>query len=161
MCDSTTSLTLFPADDNDGAQQLQAAIAIGVEGPSGALDPRSCLEVDGVQSNGLGVGEEGVGVHLPHGAGHTIGAGGGADEPAVLRECVVDVLHGADGTRFVEVVVFGVTGLRDKLARVIKRYPKCLCVCGSEKTHTYRHTHDWVPIGWVGLIFGFSCVIVH
>lgn len=31
-----------------------------------------------------------------------------------------------------------------------------------EKQHpTYRHTHNRISIGWIGLVFGFSCVIIH
>lgn len=72
------------------------------------------MEVDGIQSDGFGVGKEGVGVHLPHGTGDAIGSGGGTDQPTVLGEGVIDALRRADGTRFVKVVVFGVAGLQGR-----------------------------------------------
>lgn len=86
-------LTLLVADDDDGTGQFQASVSVSIEGSGCTLNPGARLEVDGVQRDGLGVGEEGIGVHLPHGAGHPVGAGGGADQPAVLRESVVDVLR--------------------------------------------------------------------
>ena len=111
VCVRACTLTLLHADGDDVAAELQALVPVGVDGPGGALDPRPRLEVDRVQGDELRGGEEGVEVHLAHGAGHPVRPGGGADEPAVLGQSVVDVLAGADGARFVKVRVFRVAGL--------------------------------------------------
>lgn len=89
-------LTFLAADGDDGAAELQALVPVGIDGPGRALHPGARLEVDGVQRDHLGRGEEGVHVHLPHGAGDAVRPGGGADEPAVAGQSVVDVLADAD-----------------------------------------------------------------
>ena len=170
MCGSpfSPSLTLLFTDHSYGAGKLQAGISIGIEGPCCTLNPWAGLEVDGIQSDGLGVGEESICVHLPHGAGHSIRPGGGADQPAVLRESVVDVLRRADGTGFVKVVVLRVASLREMTRqrpteRLNKSEGVCVCVAPKRrlKNCTHRHTHNRVSIGRVGLVFGFSCVVIH
>lgn len=112
-------LTLLLADHRNGAGQLQARVAVGVERSGRALNPGAGLEVDGVQHDRLGVGEEGVGVHLSHGAGDAVGPGGGTDQPAVLSESVVNVLRRADGAGFVKVVVLWVAGLEEEAERML------------------------------------------
>ena len=171
MCGSpfSPSLTLLFTDHSNGAGKLQAGVSIGVESPRRTLNPWAGLEVDRIQSDGLGVGEESICVHLPHGAGHSIRPGGGADQPAVLSESVVDVLRRADGTGFVKVVVLRVASLREMTRQTATEWSNksegvCVCVCGSRKrlkNCTHRHAHDRVSIGRVGLVFGFSCVVVH
>lgn len=84
------------ADGDDGAAELQALVPVGIDGSGCALHPGAGLEVDRVQRDHLGRGEEGVHVHLPHGAGDAIWPGGGTDEPAVAGQRVVDVLADAD-----------------------------------------------------------------
>ena len=105
-------LTFLPADRGQGAAELQARVAVGVDGPGGTLDPGARLEVDRVQRDLLGRGEEGVEVGLAHGARDAVGPRGGADQPAVARERVVDVLADADGARLLVVRVTGVAGLQ-------------------------------------------------
>lgn len=89
-------LTFLAADGDDGAAELQALVPVGIDGPGRTLHPGARLEVDGVQRDHLGRGEEGVHVHLSHGAGDAVRPGGGADEPAVAGQSVVDVLADAD-----------------------------------------------------------------
>lgn len=85
-------LTVFPADCNDGTEELQACVPTGSECTGRTLHPAACPEVDGVQGDHLGAGEEGVGVYFLQGAGDAITATRGADKPAVLGQGVVDIL---------------------------------------------------------------------
>ena len=48
-------LTFLLADHGDGTGQLQAGVSVDVEGSGRTLDTGACLEVDGVQGDGLGV----------------------------------------------------------------------------------------------------------
>lgn len=106
-------LTFLPADGNDGAAELQTLIPIWIDSPGCTLHPGACLEVDGVQCDHLGGGEEGVHVHLPHGTGDAVGAGWGTDEPAVAGQGIVDVLTDTDRARLVVVWVFCVASLEE------------------------------------------------
>lgn len=89
----TKSLTLLSADDHDRGTELKPSVSIGIECSGGTLHTGTSLEVDGVQCDGLGVSEEGVGVHFSYGAGDSIGSARGTNHPAVLSHCVIDVLH--------------------------------------------------------------------
>lgn len=109
---TATGLTLLPADDRDRWAELQPGISISIKGPGSTLHTRSCLEVDGVQCDGLGIGEEGVGIDLTHGTCDSIWPSGGTNEPAVLSQGVVNVLHSTDRTSLVKVRVFGVACLK-------------------------------------------------
>lgn len=80
----TSCLTLFHADGDDGAAELQAFVPIAVNGTGGALNPWASLEVDGVQRDYLGGGEKGVDIHFPHRAGDTIWPSGGTDKPTIV-----------------------------------------------------------------------------
>lgn len=70
------------------------------------------MEVHRVQADELGRSEEGIKVDFPHGAGDAVGACGGADEPTVTSEGVVDVFAFTDGACFVIVWVLWVTSLQ-------------------------------------------------
>lgn len=70
------------------------------------------MEVHRVQGDELGGSEEGIKVDFSHGAGDSVGACGGADEPTVASECVVDVFAFTDGACFVVVWVLWVTSLQ-------------------------------------------------
>lgn len=80
---SWAELTLIRADGDYWATELQTFIPIWVHTPCCTLDSGTSLEVDGVQGDELGGSEEGVEVDFPHGAGDTVGAGGGTDDPTV------------------------------------------------------------------------------
>lgn len=69
------------------------------------------MEINRVQGDHFRGGKEGVKVNLFHWAGDTIRTTGGADEPSVTGQGVVDVLAFANGTCFVVVGIFGVAGL--------------------------------------------------
>lgn len=107
-----TGLTFFPADNHDSWTELQPGISISVESPGSTLHTRACLEIDGVQRDGLCIGEEGVCVDFTHGAGDSIRPSGGANKPAVMSQGVINALHSTDRTGLVKVGVFGVAGLK-------------------------------------------------
>lgn len=92
------------------------------------------MEVDRVERDELGRGEEGVEVYLAHRAGDAIGSRGGAHKPAVTCQCVVDVLADADGACLVEVWVLGVASLEvDKdMIKINMEYNSLL-----QSTHPY------------------------
>lgn len=80
---SWAELTLIRADGHYWATELQTFIPVWVHTPCCTLDSGTSLEVDGVQGDELGGSEEGVEVDFPHGAGDTVVAGGGTDDPTV------------------------------------------------------------------------------
>lgn len=113
------ALTLIHADGHYGATELQSFISIRVHSPCGTLNPRTMLEVDWIQSDELGWGEEGIKVNFPHWTGDTIWACWGADKPTVTGQGVVDVLTHTDRTCFVIVWMLGVTGLKKKRKKML------------------------------------------
>ena len=108
------AVTLVHADGHDGATELQAFIPVRVHAPRCTLDPGTSLEVDWVQSDDFGGGEEGIKVNLSQRTGDAIGAGGGTYEPTITSQGVVDVLAYTDGACFVIIWVLWVTGLEER-----------------------------------------------
>lgn len=158
-------LTFFFANHNNGTGQLQASITVGIEGSRCTLNPRTSLEVDWIQGDWLGAGEERVSVYLPHGACHSIWSGGSTNQPAVLGQSIVDILSRADGSCFIKIMVLWVTGLEKKAHKSIQKcqvFNEALLIRFSMKQHhTHRHTNHRVSIGWVRPVSGFRCVIIQ
>lgn len=165
---SLSLFTFFIANHNNGTGQLQASISIGVESSCCTLNPGTGLEVNRIQGDWLGVGEEGVSVYLPHGTSHSIWPSGSTHKPAILGQSIVDALSRADGSCFVKIMVLWVAGLENRAHKSIRNVVKFqlfineLLVSFSGKQHgTHRHTNYRVSIGWVGPVSGFRCVIIH
>lgn len=165
---SLYALTFSFADHNNGTGQLQTSISIGIEGSRCTLNPRTSLEVDWIQGDWLGVGEECVSVYLPYGACHPIWSGRSANQPAVLGQSIVDILSRADGSCFIKIMVLWVAGLENKAHKSIQSLTKCqvfndvfLLSFSGKQHHTHRHTNHRVSIGWVRPVSGFRCVIIQ
>lgn len=115
------ALTLLHADGHDGATELQAFIPIHVHAPRCTLDPGTSLEVDWVQCDDFGGGEEGIEVNLSQRTGDTIRAGGGTNKPTITSQGVVDVLAYTDGACFVIIWVLWVTSLEERKKKMLVR----------------------------------------